>query len=143
MVRLRKGRKRLAGTRVRSATLAGMPTVRLGKTGFRFNATHHFPDDHGYDRQPHGHDYEMSVLLEGQRAPGGMLFDMRQLKELVQRNVIDRLDHKDLNEILPDPSLEALAEWIWQQLRGAIPAAIRIGIIVWETRSIYAEFWGD
>jgi 6-pyruvoyltetrahydropterin/6-carboxytetrahydropterin synthase len=120
-----------------------MPTVRLGKTGFHFNATHHFPEDPGYDRLQHGHDYEMTVLLEGQRAPGAMLFDMRDLKEIVRRDVIDRLDHKDLNEILPDPSLEALTEWIWTQLRTQIPASIRIGVIVWETRSIYAEFWGE
>lgn len=85
----------------------------------------------------------MSVLLEGQRAHGTMLFDLRDLKEIVKRSVIDRIDHTDLNEFLPDPSLEALAEWIWTQLRAAIPPAIRIGVVIWETRSIYAEFWGE
>lgn len=119
-----------------------MPIVRLGKTGFRFNASHSFPDDPGYDRLPHGHDYEFSVLLEGERAPGAMLFDMRQVKQVAEKQVIAELDHRDLNAVLPDPSLEALTEWIWVRLRAAVPAGIRVGIQVWETRSIYAEFWG-
>jgi 6-pyruvoyltetrahydropterin/6-carboxytetrahydropterin synthase len=116
--------------------------MRVGKTGFRFNALHSFPGDAGYDRHSHGHDYELQVMLEGERAATGMLFDMRQLKALVEREIIAPLDHGDLDRLLPDSSLEGLAEWIWQRLRPHLPAALRLGLIVWETRTIYAEFWG-
>lgn len=119
-----------------------MPLFRLAKTGFRFNALHSFPNDAGYDRHSHGHDYELTVMLEGERAPGAMLYDLRQVKELVARSVIARLDHQNLDAILPDPSLEALAEWIWRQLRPHLPSGLRLGVTVWETRSIYVEFWG-
>jgi len=51
-----------------------MSLCRLGKTGFRFNALHSFPDDAGYDRLPHGHDYEFTVMVEGQRGAGEMLY---------------------------------------------------------------------
>jgi len=115
---------------------------RLGKSGFRFNALHSFPADDGYDRLPHGHDYEFTVLLEGVRPPGGMLFDLRLLKQIVAAEIIATLDHANLDAILPDPSLEALAEWIWTRLRPFLPAHLRLGLIVWETRSIYTEFWG-
>lgn len=120
-----------------------MPTCRLGKTGFRFNALHSFPDDEGYDRHPHGHDYEFTVLLEGERAAGGMLFDLRGLKPLVEREVIAALDHNDLDALLPDSSLEGLADWIWQRLRPHLPATLRLGLVLWETRSIFLEYWGE
>lgn len=120
-----------------------MPLFRLGKTGFRFNATHSFPRDEGYDRFPHGHDYEMTVMLEGARQPGEMLYDLRGLKQLVQREVIEPLDHANLDEILPDPTLEALAAWIWQRLRIQLPPTLRLGLEVWETRSLFVEYWGD
>jgi 6-pyruvoyl-tetrahydropterin synthase len=119
-----------------------MARIRLGKAGFRFNALHSFPADAGYDRRPHGHDYELQVMLEGERPAAGMLYDMRLLKDLVAREVIAPLDHGDLDALLPDSSLEGLAEWIWTRLRPHLPPALRLGLIVWETRSIYAEFWG-
>ncbi|HUX68193.1 MAG TPA: 6-carboxytetrahydropterin synthase [Terriglobales bacterium] len=119
-----------------------MPLIRLAKTGFRFNALHSFADDPGYDRLLHGHDYEFTVMLEGERAAGAMLYDLRGLKPLVEREVIAALDHQNLDGILPDPSLEALAEWMWGRLRPHLPAGLRLGLEVWETRSIYVEFWG-
>lgn len=125
-----------------TARLFPMPTFRLGKTGFRFNASHSFPNDAGYDRHLHGHDYEFTVMVEGERAPGAMLLDARQLKRVVASEVIEKLDHANLDQILPDASLEALAEWIWQALRPFVPAKLRLGLTVWETRSIYIEFWG-
>jgi 6-pyruvoyltetrahydropterin/6-carboxytetrahydropterin synthase len=117
--------------------------MRLGKTGFHFNAIHSFPDDSGYDRFPHGHDYDLTVFLEGRRDGNGMLYDMRQLKEIVGREVIAPLDHKNLDKLLPDSSLEALADWIWRRLRAALPANLRVGITLWETRSIFIEYWGE
>ncbi len=122
-----------------------MPLLRLGKCGFRFNASHSFPHDDGYDRLLHGHDYEFSVLLESRLEPGQakLLYDMRNLKPLVQDQVIAVLDHTNLNDLLPDPSSEAVAQWIWQRLRNGIPQHLRLGVQLWETRSIYVEYWGD
>lgn len=117
--------------------------IRLGKTGFRFNASHSFAEDAGYDRLPHGHDYEFTVLLEGDRLPGAMLYDVRQLKQIVAQQIITPLDHANLDKLLPDPSLEMLAEWIWRRLRSQLPERLRVGVQIWETRSIFAEFWGS
>lgn len=119
-----------------------MPTFRLAKTGFRFNALHSFPGDDGYDRLPHGHDYELTVMLEGEMEGGGMLFDLRTLKTMVEGEVIAPLDHKNLDAMLAQPSLEALAQWIWTRLRPRLPAHVRLGLTLWETRSLYVEFWG-
>ena len=119
-----------------------MSVFRLGKSGFRFNALHSFANDPGYDRRLHGHDYEFTVMVEGERAPGDMLYDLRGLKPLVERELISVLDHGNLNDLVGDPSLEALAEWMWACLRPHIPARLRLGLVVWETRSIFLEYWG-
>ncbi len=120
-----------------------MARWRLRKSGFRFNAWHSFPDDSGYDARPHGHDYEFSLLLEATVCPQGMLYDARRLKQLVADEVISRLDHQNLNDLLPQPSSEMLAEWIWRQLRPHLPPELKVGIELWETRSIAIEYWGD
>ncbi len=120
-----------------------MPRCRLRKSGFHFNALHSFPGDDGLDAQPHGHDYELALLLEGAPQSGKMLFDARRLTELAQREVIAALDHQDLNRLLPYPSAEALAEWIWRRLRPHLPAQLRLGIELWETPRLGLEYWGD
>ena len=119
-----------------------MSLCRVGKSGFRFNALHSFAGDDGYDSKPHGHDYELTVMLEGERTPGAMLFDLRQLKPLVECEVIALLDHGDLDALIPDSSLEGLAEWIWRRLRPAFPVHLRLGLQLWETRSLFIEYWG-
>lgn len=118
-----------------------MARLRLAKTGFRFNAIHSFPDDAGHDRFPHGHDYELTVMLEGDAQPAGLLFDMRALKPLVEREIIAPLDHANLDGLLPHASLEALSVWIWTRLRPHLPPHLRLGLTLWETRSIFIEYW--
>ncbi|MGH9486410.1 MAG: 6-pyruvoyl trahydropterin synthase family protein [Terriglobales bacterium] len=119
-----------------------MPLFRLAKAGFRFNALHSFPGDGGYDRLPHGHDYEFTVMLEGELDGAGLLYDLRGLKALVEARVIAPLDHRNLDAILEHPSLEALAQWIWSALRPQLPPQLQLGLTLWETRSLYVEFWG-
>ena len=120
-----------------------MPRCRLLKKGFHFNAQHSFADDDGYDARPHGHDYELAVMLEGQFQAGQMLFDGRQLKGLIEQQVIAALDHQNLNTLLPYPSIEALAAWIWQRLRPHLPAQLKLGLELWETRTLAVEYWGE
>lgn len=81
-------------------------------------------------------------MLEGELDGQGMLFDLRDLKTLVEYAVIAPLDHRNLDAILQHSSLEALASWIWDQLRPSVPAHLRLGLTLWETRSLYVEFWG-
>ncbi len=120
-----------------------MPRVRLHKSGFHFNAQHHFPGEDGCDAHPHGHDYELALWLEGHFQSGAMLYDARQLTALVNTRIIAALDHQDLNALLPYPSAEALAEWIWQRLRPHLPAPLHLGVELWETRRLAIEYWGD
>ena len=96
--------------------MAVRPHITLARR-FRFDAAHRLPNHPGKCRHLHGHGYELEVLLRGPIDPDtGMLIDFADLKAAVQERVLDHVDHADLNEILPNPTAEEIAVWIWDQL---------------------------
>jgi 6-pyruvoyl-tetrahydropterin synthase len=46
-----------------------------------------------------------------------MLIDFIILKRIVQKHVLSKLDHQDLNQLFPNPTTETVALWIWDQLK--------------------------
>src|SRR5580692_7055825 len=74
----------------------------------------------------HGHNYVVEVTVEGETDPvTGMVFDLRELKEIMNREVIELMDHRLLNrEVAPFttvvPTTENLAIEIWRRLRPQI-----------------------
>ncbi len=74
----------------------------------------------------HGHNYAIEVSVRGViDEDTGMVIDLKKLKDIVRKNVIDRVDHRNLNtdvDFLRDviPTAENLARSFWQQLAGAI-----------------------
>ena len=71
----------------------------------------------------HGHNYVVEVTIDGTPDPvTGMMFDLKQLKDIIQREVIDPMDHRFLNyEVKPFdavvPTAENIAIEIWTRLR--------------------------
>lgn len=78
----------------------------------------------------HGHNYVVEVTVRGEPdAKSGMLVDLGALDEIVNREVVDRYDHKNLNEDLPEfrdrmTTTESLVLEIWDRLEGILPAAL-------------------
>src|SRR5712691_7745223 len=69
----------------------------------------------------HGHDYVLDITVEGPLDASGQVLDRRALDALVAREVIGRLDHKNLNVDVPElagavPTTENLASAIRQTL---------------------------
>lgn len=87
---------------------------------FRFEAAHRLPDHPGKCRNLHGHSYRLRVVC---RAPvdehTGLAIDFAELKRIVHAEVLDPLDHADLNERFPTPSAERIVIWIWDRLAAA------------------------
>ena len=96
----------------------------------------------------HGHNYEHIVKITGEiDFLTGLVMDMKFLKDLVEREVIERFDHKNLNldteEFkLLNPTAENNAAVIYQTLRLAIPEDKLLGITLYETERNYVEFNG-
>lgn len=93
---------------------------------FRFDSAHHLPGYPGKCARPHGHGYLLEVTVEGPVQPDGLVMDFYELKRVVEEEVVDRLDHRDLNELLENPSAENVALWIWERLEGLPLAEIRL-----------------
>lgn len=115
---------------------------------FRFEAAHRLPNHAGKCARPHGHSYLLEVSVRGPVLPvrghsdDGMVIDLDAIKAVVQAAIIERLDHQDLNTILPEPTTaECIAHWIWDALEAAAPefAALLWRIRLWETSSGYVE----
>lgn len=114
-------------------------TTMLVTKEFTFDAAHNLPRYHGKCERLHGHTYKLHVTLA---APldtwSGMAFDFNDLKRRVQERVISVLDHSYLNEIVPNPSAEFLAYWIWQRLKDLPLHEIK----VWETPTSFVAYRG-
>jgi 6-pyruvoyltetrahydropterin/6-carboxytetrahydropterin synthase len=87
----------------------------------------------------HGHNYEIEVTIEGDiDLNTGMILDMKALKALIQREILERVDHKNLNVDVPFlegiiPTAEVLAVAFWEILVGKIPAGELYEVRVHET----------
>ena len=75
----------------------------------------------------HGHNYDLEVTVSGPVDPAtGYVMDLKALKDLVNRRVVDDLDHRNLNLEVPwldgvIPSTENLAVRIWERIAPHIP----------------------
>ena len=88
----------------------------------------------------HGHSYRFEVALEGALqtagAARGMVLDFDEISAVVKPSVVERLDHASLNDLMPNPTAEHIALWIWRELKPQL-AGLR-EIVVWETRTACA-----
>ncbi len=111
---------------------------------FSFDAAHRLvglPDGHKCARV-HGHTYRLRVHVAGEvGGDSGWIVDFADLSKTT-RGVIDQLDHQMLNEIpgLSQPTVERIAEWIWDRLQPDLPGLCRLTI--WEGVSAGCTYTG-
>lgn len=87
---------------------------------FKFDAAHNLLSYKGKCEKLHGHTYEIVVVLEGVPDEEGIIMDFIELKEIIKNEVIDILDHSYINDIIPQPTAENIAVWIWNKLEAKI-----------------------
>lgn len=81
----------------------------------------------GRKSDPHGHNYELAVTLRGEPdAVTGMVVNLSDLKDLLDREIVARFDHRDLNRDTPyfekePPTPENFVRVIHRILRSALP----------------------
>jgi 6-pyruvoyltetrahydropterin/6-carboxytetrahydropterin synthase len=108
---------------------------------------------YGHDANPngHGHNYVLEVTVEGEPDPvTGMVFDLRELKEILEREIIEPMDHRFLNrEVAPFdrvvPTTENIAMEIWRRLKPRLSrdrTRLR-NVRLYETEDLYVDYGGD
>ena len=112
---------------------------------FEFDAAHYLPAYHGKCEKLHGHTYKLVVKLEGQPDAEGMIMDFLGLKRIVTEKVLSVLDHACLNDVLPQPSAEYIAMWVWAQLADELRRdnARLAAVEVWETKTSGVLYQGE
>ena len=96
---------------------------------FQFEAGHRLPNHPGPCREPHGHSYKLHVSVQGEvERKSGMTIDFHDLDRVVQETVLRQLDHKDLNQLLENPTAEEISRWVWNQLREKLPGLCEIRV---------------
>ena len=97
----------------------------------------------------HGHNYDMIVALYGEVDPiTGFVYDLGVLRELIKKEVEDRLDHKNLNIEVAEfknlnPTAENISIVIYNRLRPHIPAHLELEITLYETRRNFVRYSGE
>jgi len=107
----------------------------------------------------HGHNYVLEVTLEGEPDPvTGMVFDLRELKEILNQEVVDPMDHRFLNREVPPfdsavdpvvPTTENLAIEIWRRVEARLrtlpvsQARARLANVrLYETADLFVDYGG-
>ncbi len=87
--------------------------------------------------------------MEGDPDPvTGMVFDLRELKQILNEEVVEPMDHRFLNREVPPfdrvvPTTENLAIEIWKRMDARIQGAVRLrNVRLYETPDLFVEYEG-
>lgn len=101
------------------------------------------------NRQGHGHNYTLEVTVAGEVDPvSGFVVDLKELKDIIEREVVAVYDHRHLNLEVPEfatrvPTSENIAIAIWARLDGKVAHARLHRVRVYETADLFADFYGE
>ena len=100
---------------------------------------------YGPAARQHGHNYRLEVTLRGEPDPAtGMVIDLKDVQEVLEREIMRRFDHRDLNRDTPyfekePPTPENLARVIERLLRAALPSGLLHGVRLFEDADTFVE----
>lgn len=97
----------------------------------------------------HGHNYTLEVTVKGNIDPqSGFVVDLKDLKEIMNREVIDAVDHRFLNKEVQEfrdriPTTENLAITIWKWLQPKLRVAQLHRVRLYETPDLFVDYYGE
>lgn len=100
-------------------------------------------------RDGHGHNYLLEVTVSGDVNPRtGMVLDLKELKETLNREVMEVFDHRFLNHEVPAfatklPTTENIAIEIWRLLEGKLSAGKLHRVRLYETQDLFVDYYGE
>lgn len=101
------------------------------------------------NRNWHGHNFELLVTVKGEPDPEtGFIVDAKLLSRIIKDNIIEKLDHRNLNldvDFMRGKmcSIEILVIGIWNELQPLLPGSVQLHCIrLVETPRIFVEYYG-
>ena len=97
----------------------------------------------------HGHNFDLYVTVKGTPdKQTGFVMNAQHLSKLIRQEVVDRLDHKNLNIEVPELkgilcSTEHIAVQIWKWLTPHLTHCQLHCVKLQETENIYVEYYGE
>ena len=97
----------------------------------------------------HGHNYALEVTVAGALdARTGMVMDLKDLKTVIETEVMEAMDHRFLNEEVPAfrtviPTTENIAIEIWRRLAGKIVAGRLYRVRLFENPELFVDYYGE
>jgi 6-pyruvoyltetrahydropterin/6-carboxytetrahydropterin synthase len=97
----------------------------------------------------HGHNYMLEVTVKGDvDRRSGFVVDLKQLKDVMNREVVDVLDHRFLNQEVAEfkdliPTTENLAISIWKRLETKLKRARLHRVRLYETPDLFVDYYGE
>lgn len=97
----------------------------------------------------HGHNYTVEVTVAGEVDPKtGMVLDLKDLKKLLEKQVLDLVDHRFLNQEVPVfaakiPTTENIAVEIWNWLEPHLNFGRLHRIRLYESPDLYVDYYGE
>ena len=96
----------------------------------------------------HGHNYTLDVSVTGpvdERT--GYVVDLSHIKRVVEREVIDKVDHRNFNlevDFMEGiiPTTENIVVAMWRVIEPAMRPATLTKLVLWETQNNYVEYDG-
>lgn len=96
----------------------------------------------------HGHNYTLEVTVAGEIDPNtGMVMDLKELKKLLESEVLRLLDHRFLNKEVPAfsktiPTTENIAVEVWKLLSPKLTLGRLHQVRLYETPDLYVDYFG-
>jgi 6-pyruvoyltetrahydropterin/6-carboxytetrahydropterin synthase len=113
---------------------------------FTFDSAHWLPGYPGMCKNTHGHTYRLRIGVSGEVNPKtGMVCDFVKLKNIVQENIISKIDHQCLNEChfngfpFEMPTAENMIMWIVNLFQMKGDPVLEMAQL-WETPTSYCEW---
>lgn len=98
----------------------------------------------------HGHNYVAEITLAGQPDPiTGMVYDLKDLKEVIESEIMSVYDHRFLNREVPAfadvvPTAENVVRDLWRRLDPHFGNGVRLhSIRLYETPDLFVDYFGE
>jgi len=112
-----------------------------------YDSAHYLRNYKGKCERLHGHRYVVELALaRDELDANGLAFDFVEVKHHL-RELADRLDHQNLNELPPftdiEPTAENQARYFYDELKRRLPEPMRAAMLyvrVWETPTQWAQY---